>query len=144
ITSIFACLRPASRRVRLDAFFPFAVFSNSSVAPECRARPRFRTRLRGVIMDRSPFSWLERELLLLLAIVSLGYFIGLEYPALRGEESRRAQVAVEILRTGDWIVPRQQGELFLSRPPAGSWPIAFFGMLRGDVDVAAKKCDRPA
>lgn len=50
---------------------------------------------------------------------------------IRGEESRRARVAVEMLETGDWIVPRQQGKLFLSRPPLGSWPIAFLGWATG-------------
>jgi 4-amino-4-deoxy-L-arabinose transferase-like glycosyltransferase len=90
-------------------------------------------------MERSTFSWREREFLALLVIVFLGYFVGIDYPGLRGEESRRAQVAVEILHTGDWIVPRQQGMPFLSRPPAGSWPIAVLGWLRGDVDVAAAR-----
>ena len=53
---------------------------------------------------------------------------------LRGEETRRATVAVEILATGDWVVPRQQGRIYLSRPPAGSWPMAALGLLRGGVD----------
>ncbi len=87
-------------------------------------------------MDR-PLSWREPELWLLLAVLVLGYFVAIEIPSLRGEESRRAQVAVEILRTGDWVVPRQQGEPFVSRPPLGSWPIAALGMLRGKVDLWA-------
>ena len=48
---------------------------------------------------------------------------------LRGEETRRATVAIEILDTGDWIVPRQQGEIYLSRPPVGSWPMAALAWL---------------
>lgn len=56
---------------------------------------------------------------------------------LRGEESRRGRVAVEMLESGDWVVPRQQGEPFLSRPPLQNWLIALAGLLRGDVDVAA-------
>ncbi|MBN2022398.1 MAG: glycosyltransferase family 39 protein [Pirellulales bacterium] len=51
-----------------------------------------------------------------------------------GEEPRRGQVAVEMIRTGDWIVPRQQGELFLSRPPLQNWVIGLVGMARGQVD----------
>lgn len=43
---------------------------------------------------------------------------------LRGEESRWARVAVEMVEGGDWIVPRQQSQPFLSRPPLGSWLIA--------------------
>ena len=41
------------------------------------------------------------------------------------------------LRYGDWIVPRQQGEPFLYRPPCGSWSMALFGLVRGQVDGGA-------
>ena len=50
---------------------------------------------------------------------------------LRAEEPRWAQVAFEAQQRGDWVVPREQGEPFLSRPPLHSWMIAastsFFG-----------------
>src|SRR5262245_43156874 len=83
-----------------------------------------------------PF-WREPEFVGLVLLVLVGYAVSLESPSLRGEESRRAQVAVEILQTGDWLVPRQQGEPFLSRPPGGSWTIALMGLLRGEVDIVA-------
>ncbi len=68
--------------------------------------------------------WRERELILLLVLAAVVHAGRLTELPLRGEESRRAQVAVEMMARGDWIVPRQQGEPFLSRPPLGSYPIA--------------------
>ena len=56
---------------------------------------------------------------------------------LRGEESRRGRIAIEMAESGDWIVPRQQGEPFLSRPPLQNWIIALFGRFRGEVDLWA-------
>ena len=50
---------------------------------------------------------------------------------IRGEEPRRATVAREMIETGDWIVPRQQGTLFLSRPPLQNWLIAISAKLAG-------------
>jgi 4-amino-4-deoxy-L-arabinose transferase-like glycosyltransferase len=56
---------------------------------------------------------------------------------IRGEETRRAQVACEMVQTGDWIVPRQQGLPLLSRPPLGSYPIAIAAILLGDCSLLA-------
>ena len=49
------------------------------------------------------------EVLLLVLLVVGIYFSRMTTLTLRGEETRRADVAAEILQTGDWIVPRQQG-----------------------------------
>jgi 4-amino-4-deoxy-L-arabinose transferase-like glycosyltransferase len=68
--------------------------------------------------------WGEWELALLVVFVLGVYATRLTTLPLRGEESRRARVAIEMKERGDWIVPRQQGEPFLSRPPLGSWVIA--------------------
>lgn len=94
---------------------------------------------KDVQQDRSSrWRWLcEAEFWLLLALASAIYFPRLTQLTMRGEESRRAQVAAEMLRTGDWIVPRQQGEVYLSRPPLGSWPIASIAMARGELDLFA-------
>jgi len=42
-----------------------------------------------------------------------------------------------MLHTGDWIVPRQQGEPFLDRPPLQNWVIALAALAIGDVNPAA-------
>ena len=40
-----------------------------------------------------------------LALVVCVHFSRLAGPPLHGEETRRATVAMEMIRTGDWIVP---------------------------------------
>jgi 4-amino-4-deoxy-L-arabinose transferase-like glycosyltransferase len=67
------------------------------------------------------------------------YFIRIDDLTIRGEESRRATVAMEMLATGDWIVPRQQGDpnFMSARPPLQSWAMAVIGLLRGQVDTVA-------
>src|SRR5262245_47154749 len=82
-------------------------------------------------------AWFELELALLLVVVAAIYLTRLGSPNLRGEETRRGRVAVEMIQTGDWIVPRQQGELFLSRPPLQNWLIALVGLVRDGVDDLA-------
>jgi 4-amino-4-deoxy-L-arabinose transferase-like glycosyltransferase len=56
---------------------------------------------------------------------------------IRGEESRWGRIACEMRQSGDWVVPRLQGQPFLSRPPLGSWLIAVAGLVRGDCDLVA-------
>ena len=81
--------------------------------------------------------WREGEVVLLAALVVGAYFLRGDALTLRGEESRWATVAREMIRTGDWVVPRQQGEPFLSRPPLGNWLIAACALARGQLDVWA-------
>jgi 4-amino-4-deoxy-L-arabinose transferase-like glycosyltransferase len=82
---------------------------------------------------------LEWPCLAVVLLVVLIYVVRLDDLTIRGEESRRATVAMEMLATGDWIVPRQQGDPFFmsSRPPLQAWTIAAVGSLRGQVDAAA-------
>lgn len=89
--------------------------------------------------DRLPtrrFDQLPDVLLLVLLVVCV-YFSRLADLPVRGEESRRGRVAVEMLESGNWIAPRLQGELYLSRPPLQNWAIALAGMCRGRVDDVA-------
>jgi 4-amino-4-deoxy-L-arabinose transferase-like glycosyltransferase len=81
--------------------------------------------------------WHESEVLLLLALVIAAYFWRGADLTIRGEESRWATVAREMIQTSDWIVPRQQGEPFLSRPPLGNWLIALCSLARGQCDIWA-------
>ncbi|MCI0675563.1 MAG: glycosyltransferase family 39 protein [Phycisphaerales bacterium] len=76
---------------------------------------------------------------LLIALVVVVYFVRIDDLTIRGEESRRATVAMEMLATGDWIVPRQQGDPFFmsARPPLQSWVMAVIGLMRDQVDVVA-------
>jgi 4-amino-4-deoxy-L-arabinose transferase-like glycosyltransferase len=83
--------------------------------------------------------WREPQLVVLVLMVTAIFFSRLTTLTIRGEESRRARVAVEILESGDWIVPTQQQQIYLSRPPLGSYPIALVGMWRGEVDALATR-----
>src|SRR5690606_23053787 len=81
--------------------------------------------------------WREQQVLLLVVPVAGVYFTRLTALNLPGEETRRAQVAAEILWTGDWVVPRQQGQIYTSRPPVGSWPSAVLAWVTGELDTLA-------
>lgn len=58
---------------------------------------------------------------------------------LRGEETRRARVAWEMVHRGEWIVPRLQGEAYTSRPPLANWLIALAAEARGEFDLFAAR-----
>jgi 4-amino-4-deoxy-L-arabinose transferase-like glycosyltransferase len=73
-------------------------------------------------------------LLLLAAFVSAVYFSRLDALPFRGEETRWARVAWEMRETGDWIVPRQQGQVFADRPPLNSWLMLLVSGLTGSLD----------
>lgn len=76
--------------------------------------------------------WRETEVWLLVLVVVGIYFVRLPALSIRGEESRRIRIACEMLETGDWIVPRQQGQVLPERPPLANWAIAAAVVLVGD------------
>ena len=78
--------------------------------------------------------WRERELFVLLILAAGFYTFRVADLSVRGEESRRGRIAWEIWQTGDWIVPRIQGEPVFFRPPLQNWLIALVGVVRGSVD----------
>ncbi|MCI0331652.1 MAG: glycosyltransferase family 39 protein [Planctomycetes bacterium] len=89
-------------------------------------------------IDRSARRWDDLAAVTLLVIlVSLIYGARLTRQPIAGEESRWATGAREMLATGDWIVPRQQGQVFPERPPMTMWAMAAAGWVRGDVDLIA-------
>ncbi len=81
--------------------------------------------------------WREKECWLLVAFVLAVYFSRPTALSLRGEESRWANVAREMLQSGDFIVPRQQGEVFANRPPLTNWCLALSMTLTGRHDAWA-------
>ena len=52
------------------------------------------------------------------------YLPGLGIRELKGEEARRALPAVEMLRTGNWVVPHLHGTPYLRKPTLINWLIA--------------------
>ena len=84
--------------------------------------------------------WFQQVEIWLLVLLVVGiHFTRLDAVMLHGEETRRATVAMEMLRSGDWIVPDLQGEIYFdsNRPPLQQWLIAALGSWRGDVDAVA-------
>src|ERR1700722_4696545 len=78
--------------------------------------------------------WRETGVWVLLLVRAGFYTIRVGDLSVRGEESRRGRIAWEIWHTGDWIVPRIQGEPVFFRQPLQKWVIALVGMARGTVD----------
>jgi len=64
-------------------------------------------------------------------------FVGLTVLPIDGEEPRRAEVAREMIILGDWLVPRQQGEFYCTRPPFQNWCIAISSMVFGSFEPFA-------
>ncbi len=81
--------------------------------------------------------WRERELWIVLLLAVALYAPRLTTLTVRGEESRRAIIAREMIDRGDWIVPRTQGEVRLSRPPLQNWLIAGFAVVFGEMNAAS-------
>ena len=81
---------------------------------------------------RLPIEW---EFCVLLAVTGAIFLSRLGATRPTGEEPRRGQVAREMIESGDWIVPRQQGCPFLSRPPVQNWLIALVALIRGNIDA---------
>jgi len=84
-----------------------------------------------------PRIWRQAELLVLALLVIGVYFTRLTDLTIRGEESRWARVAQEMIDTGDWIVPRQQVKPFPDRPPLNSWAMILASKVTGGVNLAA-------
>jgi 4-amino-4-deoxy-L-arabinose transferase-like glycosyltransferase len=95
------------------------------------ARPRSQ-----VAPSETTWSNFAAPALILLFVTAL-YAVRLTDQPVVGEESRWASGAQEMLATGDWIVPRQQGQPFPERPPMTMWLMAIAGRFRGAVDLVA-------
>ncbi len=88
-----------------------------------------------VPFERTAVRWFREPQLWCLVLLAIAIYVPrLTTLTIRGEESRRAVIAREMLRTGDWVVPRTQGVPRLSRPPLQNWLIAGTALLTGDVD----------
>lgn len=77
------------------------------------------------------------DLLLLTLLVFGIYASRITTPPLSGEETRWARGGMEMIESGDWIVPRQQGRVFPERPPLNSWAMAGAALARGQMDAVA-------
>src|SRR3954469_9039278 len=66
-----------------------------------------------------------RDLLLLLLGFGLLYFFRLgSYPLSDPDEGRNAEIAREMLASGDWVTPRLNGVNYFEKPPLVYWVTA--------------------
>jgi 4-amino-4-deoxy-L-arabinose transferase-like glycosyltransferase len=65
-----------------------------------------------------------KAFLILLVLWAAIYLPGLGSTELKGEEGRRILPAVEMLNSGNWLVPYVGGKPFLRKPPLMNWLIA--------------------
>lgn len=64
-------------------------------------------------------NWLTTGLLALVALVI--FFASLEYPLFEPDETRNAQLALNILSSGDWMALTLDGEPYWDKPPLQAW-----------------------
>lgn len=76
--------------------------------------------------------------ILLFVTVLVGtvvFFWGLgDIPLLTYNEARRAIPAANMIADGDWLLPKLNGELYITKPPLIYWTAAVFSYLFGTVD----------
>jgi hypothetical protein len=70
---------------------------------------------------------------LALALIFVGLGLRDPWPA---DEPRFAQVAIEMVKSGEWFFPTRGGELYPDKPPVFMWSIALFYWLTGSIDFA--------
>src|SRR3954469_18284267 len=77
---------------------------------------------------------IARDLLWLigLALLLMGIGLGMRDPW-PADEPRFALVAQDMLRSGDWLIPRVGGDLYADKPPVFFWLLAASMALTGSV-----------
>jgi len=53
-------------------------------------------------------------------------------------ESRRAQIAREMLQTGNWLIPHLEEETILTKPPVFYWSVALCSLTTGVTELTAR------
>ena len=76
--------------------------------------------------------------LLLMALVSIVLFTNLGYSLFEPDETRYAQIGLEMFETGDWVVPRLDGAPYLDKPPLLYWLTALSYSLFGVSQQSAR------
>lgn len=74
---------------------------------------------------------------LLVLVVGLIFGMRMSDRPLIGEESRYATAAREMIASGDWLVFRQQDQVFAERPPLTIWSVVAASLVRGKVDLVS-------
>ncbi|MFN5300060.1 MAG: glycosyltransferase [Planctomycetaceae bacterium] len=72
----------------------------------------------------SRFGRAEAGCCLLLAVLATLMWARVRFPLMDPDESRYAQIAQEMVVTGDWLVPKRLGQPYLDKPPLLYWTTA--------------------
>ena len=73
--------------------------------------------------------------ILALGLLAVGSLFRLGLVELRGEEPRRAVVALEMLDSGEFVVPQVAGHTYYNKPPLFNWMVAASMALFGGADA---------
>ena len=83
-------------------------------------------------------SWPRDVLLLVLALGTVyGFRLG-SYPLANPDEGRNAEIAREMVASGDWVTPRLDGVNYFEKPPLVYWTVAAGLQLFGPSEWAAR------
>jgi 4-amino-4-deoxy-L-arabinose transferase-like glycosyltransferase len=80
----------------------------------------------------------SKRALLLIAVILLGCLPQWLIPDWHGTEGRRIQIALEMLRSGDWLVPTLGGEPTWAKPPLHYWVLAAMSQWLGPTHWALR------
>lgn len=89
---------------------------------------------RGPLKRREAFSFF---FLILAASVLLFWNLG-RVPLFEPDEGRYADMALTMVKTGDWLIPRMNGVTHLHKPPLSSWLVAASFSLLGPSEFSAR------
>jgi 4-amino-4-deoxy-L-arabinose transferase-like glycosyltransferase len=73
-----------------------------------------------------------KAFLILFVAWAVIYLPGLGRQGLKGEEGRRVLPAIEMLKTGNWVVPRIADQDYYNKPPGINWLVAASFALTGE------------
>ena len=76
--------------------------------------------------------------MLLTAMAAILLLTNLRYSLIEPDETRYAQIALEMVHSGDWLVPRLHGEPYLDKPPLLYWLTAVSFTLFGENQLSAR------
>lgn len=92
------------------------------------------------LAEQSP--WSARQLTaawLILVVCSLVVLLpNLCYPLIEPDETRYAQIAIEMIESRDWVTPTLDGQPYLDKPPLMYWLTAVSFQVFGANEVAAR------
>src|SRR5574340_104132 len=85
-----------------------------------------------------PLSRLAPETILALLVALLILAEPFRVPLIDPDEGRYAEIPREMLATGDFVIPHQNGLVYLEKPPLAYWLVAGSFRVFGETEGAAR------